>query len=85
MIQWRKLIGAHWKVLRYSETSSPLENKKLRIKVADLSIDQKMPAMILRRVESTKLVVGVLQKKATTAMTPRKPKSMMVNSEVPTV
>jgi hypothetical protein len=85
MIQWHKLIGALWKASQSLEINSPLGRRKLRIKVVDLSIDRKMPVMILHRVRLTKLAVGVPRGKDMTVTIPRKPKSTMVNSEVPIV
>jgi hypothetical protein len=67
------------------EINSLLGRTKLRIKAVDLSIVRKIPAMILHIVRSTKLAVGVLQGKAMIAMIPKKPRSMMVNFEVPIV
>jgi hypothetical protein len=87
MIRWRKLIEAPWKVLRSSETSSPIEKRKLHITAAGLSTahHQRTPVMISSRVGLTKLAGDVLREKVMTAMIPKKPKNTMGNSEVPTV
>jgi hypothetical protein len=67
------------------EINSPLGRIKLHIKAVDLSIDRKMPAIILHRVRLTKFAVGVLQGKDMKVTILRKPRSTMVNFEKPIV